>query len=830
MSVFEKIYDWVRAHRTLGVVFLTMFMALCVVLTLRLDYKEEITDFLPVDDHYRESMRIYQEVASANKVVIQFEAKPSLVGSMPESAIADSIISAVTEFGEILQSRDSLGWVSDYEPQVDASQILDVAEFVYSHLPYMLDAEDYCRLDSLLNQPEFVGERMTWVRQQIEGMAGSFMAPMLQYDPLGLGNRIASHLKDFQPQVDFMKHVGYVFTPDGRCCLVTIESPFGSSESRMNGQLVELLESVAADLHSDFVNVSLTGAPVIAAGNASRIQHDTILSVAVSVIAILLLLLWAFRSLRSLWYIVLSTGFGFLFALATLSLLGVQVSMIVIGIASIIIGIAVNYPLHFVCHNQEVLNGRQTLSDLVKPLLVGNITTVAAFLTLVPLEAIAVRQLGVFSAFMLIGTILFVLFVLPHIISSKGKNPVQSQEAQSDSHQECAETHSNSIVDRVSGFLSGMITHPLSLVLVVLLTLFFGWFSFQTVFDTDITHLNYMTAQQRSDMQRLSHMQGQSDGIVVYVPASVEETEAMRADIDRLKSEGIVIDEKNPTWFIASTETQTRRLSMWREFWTRHNYLEILNESRRYGFSEEAFEPFQLLIETNHEILSYSDYEPLTSSILTGYSNSEAMVSRLTVADTESASKVEEIISGAFDMKSLNAQIADTLTADFNYIGFACALIVFVFLWFSFGRFEIALLAFMPMAVGWLWILGIMQLLGIHFNLVNIILATFIFGQGDDYTIFITEGLLRDYRQNSGHRVLVSYQRSILLSAAIMLLGIGSLILAQHPAMHSLAEVTIVGMGVVVFMAWLLPPMLFHWLVRFDKPLRRWLDKNKSNF
>ena len=71
------------------------------------------------------------------------------------------------------------------------------------------------------------------------------------------------------------------------------------------------------------------------------------------------------------------------------------------------------------------------------------------------------------------------------------------------------------------------------------------------------------------------------------------------------------------------------------------------------------------------------------------------------------------------------------------------------------------------MAIGWVWILGLMQLLGIQFNIVNVILATFIFGQGDDYTIFVTEGLIRDYRE--GRQVLVSYQRSILLSALIML-------------------------------------------------------------
>ena len=30
-------------------------------------------------------------------------------------------------------------------------------------------------------------------------------------------------------------------------------------------------------------------------------------------------------------------------------------------------------------------------------------------------------------------------------------------------------------------------------------------------------------------------------------------------------------------------------------------------------------------------------------------------------------------------------------------------------------------------------------------NIVNVILATFIFGQGDDYTIFITDGLINEY-------------------------------------------------------------------------------------
>ena len=61
--------------------------------------------------------------------------------------------------------------------------------------------------------------------------------------------------------------------------------------------------------------------------------------------------------------------------------------------------------------------------------------------------------------------------------------------------------------------------------------------------------------------------------------------------------------------------------------------------------------------------------------------------------------------------------------------------------------------------------------------------------------------------------MLNSYKESIFLSALIMLIGIGSLIVARHPALLSLAHVTIVGMFTVVLMAWLIPPYIFRWLV-----------------
>ncbi len=168
-----------------------------------------------------------------------------------------------------------------------------------------------------------------------------------------------------------------------------------------------------------------------------------------------------------------------------------------------------------------------------------------------------------------------------------------------------------------------------------------------------------------------------------------------------------------------------------------------------------------------------------------------------------------------FDVGAIGRAISSHLSDSFNYIGIVCSAIVFLFLWLSMRSLRLAIIAFVPMAVSWAWILGFMVLTGLQFNIVNIILASFIFGQGDDYTIFTTEGAV--YEQRHGRPILAAYRQSILVSALIMFFGIGSLIMACHPALHSIAQLTIVGMASVVVMAWLLPPLLVRLTTRKTK-------------
>ena len=737
-------YDWMRGRRVLCLTSCLLATVLLMTLDLRLSFKEDITDFLPLDEQHHEQLKLFQEISGADRIVAVFQFRDST------KADPDVMIEAIDNFVTTLEERDTAHLVQNLFCQTDLSQAEEMSEFIYSHIPYFLMEEDYQRMDSLLSLDGYVASRLQADHEALMSFTGSMMAGDITHDPLHLFTPVTSQTADLLDRSSqFTLYDGYIFTSDMQRAIVTLDSPFGSGETENNARLLDLLTAAADSSlltsHSSLITSHFTGGPVIAVGNARQIKSDSLLSISIAVVLILLLLWFSIRNLRNILLIALSIGWGWLFALAALSLIHREVSLIVIGISSVIVGIAVNYPLHLISHLSHTPDVRQVLREISKPLVVGNITTVGAFLALVPLQSVALRDLGLFSSFLLIGTILFTLLWLPHFVKNLPTRTASTQYSTL-----------NTTVRPALPLGSTTNIRPWLLAVVALLTIIFGYFSLRTSFDADMNHINYMTAEQKADMAQFSGM-------------------------------GQTTDDPH---FLLSADEQSRRLALWREWVSRHrDYLsEMLpRESARAGFAEGSFDDFLAILAADYEPQPLEHFRALPPSLL----------------------------AQNIDMKGLNSTLVNGLSDDFNYIGWACATIVFIFLWVSFRSLPLAVLSFLPMALSWLWILGIMVLLGIQFNIVNIILATFIFGQGDDYTIFMTEGAVYEYT----HRrpILASYRRAILLSALIMFIGIGSLIVARHPALHSLAEVTIVGMFSVVLMAFLIPPLMFRWLVRYRK-------------
>ncbi|MFO7829575.1 MAG: 1-acyl-sn-glycerol-3-phosphate acyltransferase, partial [Bacteroidales bacterium] len=175
----------------------------------------------------------------------------------------------------------------------------------------------------------------------------------------------------------------------------------------------------------------------------------------------------------------------------------------------------------------------------------------------------------------------------------------------------------------------------------------------------------------------------------------------------------------------------------------------------------------------------------------------------------ESFAENNEMI--VFDKKFMTDNLIRVLKDDFNLLVKISLAVVFLILLLSFGRIELALLTFIPMALSWVWTLGIMGIFGIKFTIFNIIISTFIFGLGIDYSIFIMRGLLQEYKY--GVKNLPSYKTSILLSAITTITGIGVLIFAKHPALKSMALLSIIGILSVIIISYTIEPALFKLII-----------------
>ena len=137
---------------------------------------------------------------------------------------------------------------------------------------------------------------------------------------------------------------------------------------------------------------------------------------------------------------------------------------------------------------------------------------------------------------------------------------------------------------------------------------------------------------------------------------------------------------------------------------------------------------------------------------------------------------------------------------------------VFVVLLLSFRfNWRYALLGFAPILISWLIVLGAMALFGIRFNLINIIISTFIFGIGVDYSIFIMSGLIGEKNHTTSH-MLAFHKTAILFSAFILITTVASMLLAEHPALQSVGFATLVGMISAVALSYILQPAVFRWI------------------
>ena len=830
---FLEIFNFFQHRKILLWTLLAAIIAALVFSASRITFVEDISSFFPNNADNKRMNEAYQKIGAANKIIVTFSQKDT-TSSIDEDLLTD----AVTRFAEILLENDTEGHIKELMYEIDNEKIREVTDFVTQNLPYFLEAEDYHRIDSLLN-PQIIENQLKVDKELLLSPMGGFVRNVILNDPLYFSQNALKNLETFKQSDNYNTDNGFIFNDKGEC-IVTITSNYPVSETENNKLLAnEIYKAInqTVEEYNNEIKIVPFGAALISITNADQIKSDSLFAVSIALVLILALLFYFFRNLKSLFFIALSIVFGALFSLGVIVLFKSTVSVIAIGVASIIFGIAINYPLHFLAHFKHNPNMKQTIKEIVNPLLIGNITTVGAFLSLLFISSDAMKDLGLFSSFLLIGTIVFVLIFLPQFLSlcHRGLDP-QSTEKELDKKMEIVDKSHNDrkVFFGLAEFSPEKNKFIVLLFLVLTVVLFF--FSFGTKFETNLHAINYMTEEQRTEMNKL--IEGNKDkGKTIYVVAEGKTIdEALKTyesvalkNISMLSKESIIENHSGISNFFPHKELQEHKINQWNYFWKdkKEIFIKNIDEiSKKQGFNEDVFGNFTAILDKNFQPQEFEYFAPVYNNLGDNYfsiSDDKTLIFTILESKEENILNVEERINISnpsvftFADTSIAEKMVNALSDDFSNVLYICAFIVFAFLFFTFGRMELAILTFIPMAVGWVWILGLMNIFDLKFNIVNIILATFIFGQGDDYTIFVTEGLIYEYTYRK--KMLASFKNSIILSAAILFIAIGMLIFAKHPAMRSLAELTIVGMLSVVMCAYLFPPLIYRYLtIKKGKP------------
>lgn len=672
------IYDYFKKHRLFAWTLCSIITIGLILSILTLHYKEDISDFLPLDEDNQTAMSVYQDISGANKIYTLIGIRDTL--NVDPQELADGVDALV----EKVEERDSLHYISNIVKEIDMEKILGIADAVYDNIPYFLTDADYIRMDSLLASPGYISHQIDEDKQMLLFPSSNMVATNISRDPLNLFSPVINRLSGGESSIAYETYDGYILSPDSKKAIVILESSFGAHESEHNADLVQLLNKISIEVESDNHNLDIhfIGGPSIAVGNANQIKSDSILAVCIAGILILALLIYVFRNARNILLIVVSVGWGWLFAMGVIGLFYSSISIIVIGIASVILGIAVNYPLHLIDHLKDSTNPRKALKEIISPLIVGNITTVGAFLCLVPLNAPALHDLGLFASLLLIGTILFVLLFLPQVVKTRRPGQKQFPEPV--------------LITRISQI--SLENNKWVVAIVLVITCVFGYFSFRTEFDSDMRNINYMTKEQRDDMAYFHKLASKStDKENLYVVSSgktwdeaLTQNDKVTNTIDSLALTGTVVKLNHVSDFLTSKEVQRQRLEKWESFVESHT--DLLNDTLNsvaavHGFNPEAFSSFNDIMSNDYPLVEFEKFEQLVSMIFMGNISEDASTRRKSIVQTlevnpEHADKIKASIKAnsdfnglVFDVKSMNGSIADTLSDDFNYIDFAKILI-----------------------------------------------------------------------------------------------------------------------------------------------------------
>jgi uncharacterized protein len=809
-NLFSKLNRFLVKQKTPFFGVLLVLVAIIVYIISDVKLEENLNSIIPEDKRISEISSVFNKSELADQIVF-------IVSHRDTGTVNPDILIEKAELLVDILERDS-SLVEEISFKAENDIMIDVYNFIYENLPLFLSDKDYIEIKNKLSENE-IEATIKKDFKSIISPAGMATKEFILKDPLSLTPIALNKLNQFKLDDNFNLYNSVVFTKDKKHLLFFLDPVHSSSNIQINRKLIELIDLTITSLSKDLegLNLEYYGGTAIAVANSVRVKKDIVLTVSIAMIVLLLIFIAFFRRIRVIVLMFVPVILGALFSIAILTLMYGQVSAIAMGIGVIFIGISVDYSLHFFTHLRLHGSIIETIARISKPVLMSSLTTASAFLCLSIVKSEALKQVGIFTAIAVVISALSVLIVIPLFLTGNKKSGFYSMKSAG-----------TGIIEKAVSYRFEK--NKILVVIVLVLTIVFSFTSKNLQFNGDISTLNYLPEKLARAEASLNSISSIAKSTVYLVSQGETLDEALtklkskETLFEECKAEGLVSGWVSATDIMLPQNNQKERILKWNSYWEEADTDFVKNtikeKGNKYHFNDNAFHEFYSLLEKEFEPIPLSSYDLLRNLMLKNFiatDDSTCSVLSILNVDAKNKNQIYKKFGGLkdliiFDNQYFINQFFEMLKEDFKILVQLSMIVVFIILLIFFGRIEIAIITFIPISISWLWTMGLLGLFNIDINIFNIIISTFVFGLGIDYSIFIMNGLIANY--SKGNHSLTPYKLSILLSAITTIAGVGVLIFAQHPALKSIAIVSILGISTVVIITYTLLPLLFSFLTR----------------
>jgi hypothetical protein len=157
----------------------------------------------------------------------------------------------------------------------------------------------------------------------------------------------------------------------------------------------------------------------------------------------------------------------------------------------------------------------------------------------------------------------------------------------------------------------------------------------------------------------------------------------------------------------------------------------------------------------------------------------------------------------------MTAEFLKLVKKDFQLAVWASMILVIVLIGLKYRNAKAMLVSMVPLIFSLAVIMGIMRLIGIKINFVNMVAIPLLIGTGIDYGIYIISRYLEDLK----HDVVAAINetgQSLFLSALTTIIGFGSLIVVDNQGLSSLGMMCAVGIMICSLSSVIILPALLR--------------------